>query len=117
MLPGLFVFGGPFVQATDSAPLALPRPAPRRATPRNYELLASLPFVGVHLAPLVAIWVGVTWEAAVLCFALWAGRMFWVTAGYHRYFSHRSFRTSRIMQFVFAFLCQTSSQRGVLWWA
>src|SRR5271156_2929698 len=44
-------------------------------------------------------------------------RMFGVTAGYHRYFSHRSYKLGRIGQFVMAFLAQTSGQKGVLWWA
>ena len=43
--------------------------------------------------------------------------MFGVCAGYHRYFSHRAFKTSRAGQFVLACLAQSSAQRGVLWWA
>jgi stearoyl-CoA desaturase (delta-9 desaturase) len=43
--------------------------------------------------------------------------MFGITAGFHRYFSHRSFKTSRGFQFILAFLGQSSAQRGVLWWA
>ncbi|MGH9203229.1 MAG: fatty acid desaturase, partial [Vicinamibacterales bacterium] len=56
-------------------------------------------------------------QAVVLCLALYVVRMFVVTAGYHRYFSHRSFKTSRVFQFILGFLAQTSAQRGVLWWA
>ncbi len=43
--------------------------------------------------------------------------MFFVTAGYHRYFSHRSFKTSRWFQFFLAWMAMSSSQKGVLWWA
>jgi len=43
--------------------------------------------------------------------------MFFVTAGYHRYFSHRAFKTSRVFQFVIAFMAMSSAQKGVLWWA
>jgi len=43
--------------------------------------------------------------------------MFFVTAGYHRYFSHRTYKTSRWFQFFLAFMAQTSAQKGVLWWA
>ena len=43
--------------------------------------------------------------------------MFGVTAGYHRYFSHRTFKMSRLGQFLLAFLAQSSAQRGALWWA
>ncbi|MBS2032732.1 MAG: acyl-CoA desaturase [Deltaproteobacteria bacterium] len=44
-------------------------------------------------------------------------RMVGVTLGYHRYFSHRTFKTSRPMQFLIAFLAMSSMQKGVLWWA
>ena len=78
---------------------------------------AAIPFLLFHLACIGIFWTGVTPSALVLCGALYAIRMFVVTAGYHRYFSHRSFNTSRAGQFVLAFLCQTSAQRGVIWWA
>jgi stearoyl-CoA desaturase (delta-9 desaturase) len=44
-------------------------------------------------------------------------RMFGVTAGYHRYFSHRSYKLGRAAQFVMALLAQSAAQKGVLWWA
>ena len=74
-------------------------------------------FVVAHLACFAAIWTGVTLEALALGFVLYVVRMFGITAGYHRYFSHRAFKTSRAFQFVLAFLAQSSAQRGVLWWA
>ncbi|MDX1660648.1 MAG: acyl-CoA desaturase [Gemmatimonadota bacterium] len=77
----------------------------------------AIPFLLVHLASLGVIWSGMTWEAAILCVGLYFGRMFAITAGFHRYFSHRSFDTSRVFQFVLAFLSQTSLQQGVLWWS
>src|SRR5689334_8178268 len=87
------------------------------ATPRRYELVGSLPFVIIHLLPLGALWTGVSWQAAVCCVALYWLRMIAVTAGYHRYFSHRTFKTSRVGQFLLAFAAETSAQKGVLWWA
>jgi len=78
---------------------------------------AAIPFVLVHLACLGAVWTGVSVNALVLCAALYVVRMFGVTAGYHRFFSHRSFRTSRAGQFALAWLAQSSAQRGALWWA
>ena len=77
----------------------------------------TVPFLLVHLACFAAFWTGVTAQALVVCIALYVVRMFVVTAGYHRYFSHRSFKTSRVFQFILGFLAQTSAQRGVLWWA
>jgi stearoyl-CoA desaturase (delta-9 desaturase) len=43
--------------------------------------------------------------------------MFGIGAGYHRYFSHRSYSTGRFLQFILAFLAQSSAQKSVLWWA
>ena len=77
----------------------------------------TIPFLLLHLAGLAAIWTGVSTTAVVLCVVLYVVRMFGVTAGYHRYFSHRSFKTSRVFQFLLAFLAQSSAQRGILWWA
>jgi len=70
-----------------------------------------------HLAVLGALWSGVTWQAVVVCVALFVFRMWAVTAGYHRYFSHRTFETSRVFQFVLAWCATMTAQRGVLWWA
>lgn len=77
----------------------------------------AIPFVLVHLACLGAIWTGVRAIDLAVCAALYLLRMWAVTAGYHRYFSHRSYRTGRVFQFVLALLCQSSAQKGVLWWA
>ena len=77
-----------------------------------------LRFWGVHLAAFLGILIfGLTIPAIITCFILYFVRMFGVTAGYHRYFSHRSFKTSRIFGFLLAFLAQSSGQRGVIWWA
>ena len=57
------------------------------------------------------------WSYLVVCLALYYVRMFFVTAGYHRYFSHRSFKTSRAFQFIMALVATSSTQKGVLWWA
>jgi stearoyl-CoA desaturase (Delta-9 desaturase) len=78
---------------------------------------STVPFLLVHLACLAAIWTGVTAEALFLCGALYVLRIFAIGAGYHRYFAHRAYKTSRVAQFLLAFLAQTSAQRGVLWWA
>src|SRR4051812_49537628 len=88
---------------TGAVPLLVPEveveesePAPRRTT---YNWPGMLPFVLSHVAVLGAFWSGVTWQALALCFALYLVRMWAVTAGYHRYFAHRSFETSRPFAF------------------
>src|SRR5678809_1206638 len=58
-----------------------------------------------------------SWTGLALAIASYYLRMFFVTTGYHRYFSHRTFKTSRFGQLVFAFMAQTSAQKGSLWWA
>jgi len=80
--------------------------------------VVSLPFYGVHVAAVVGVaLVGWSWKGAALCAALYYVRMFGVTGAYHRYFSHRTYRTGRAFQFFLAVLAQTSLQKGVLWWA
>ncbi|MGZ3584821.1 MAG: fatty acid desaturase, partial [Ktedonobacterales bacterium] len=78
---------------------------------------SAIPFIVVHVACLTAVWSGVTWQALGLCLALYWLRIFAIGAGYHRYFSHRAFATSRVFQFFLAFLAQSSAQKSVLWWA
>ncbi|WP_404713505.1 acyl-CoA desaturase [Sphingomonas sp. MMS24-J13] len=85
--------------------------------PHDIIYPSTIPFLLVHLGCITAIWTGVTWPAVALCVGLYWLRMFAVTAGYHRYFSHRAFATGRIFQFLLAFLAQSSAQRSVLWWA
>jgi stearoyl-CoA desaturase (delta-9 desaturase) len=75
------------------------------------------PLLAIHVGAVVALFMGAGWQLWLLAFALFMVRMFGVTAGYHRYFSHRSYKTSRGVQFLLALLAQSSSQRGVLWWA
>jgi stearoyl-CoA desaturase (delta-9 desaturase) len=78
---------------------------------------AGAAFWAVHAACLLAFYTGVSWSAFAVCLALFWLRMFGVTAGYHRYFSHRSYKTGRAFQFVLAFLGTLAVQKGVLWWA
>ncbi len=78
---------------------------------------AAIPFILIHLAALGVFWTGFTLTSVILCISLYVIRMWALTAGFHRYFSHRSYKTSRAFQFFMAFLGQTSAQRGVIWWS
>ncbi len=89
----------------------------KRGVDEQTTWLRSWPFLFAHLLPLGAIWTGVGLQDFVLCFALYFIRMFFVTAGYHRYFAHRTYKMGRVMQFTMAFGAMTSIQKGVLWWA
>jgi len=81
------------------------------------DWLRIVPFVAIHLGCLAVIWVGASTEAVAAAAALFAVRMFAITGFYHRYFSHRAFRTSRVTQFIFALIAASAAQRGPLWWA
>ncbi len=71
----------------------------------------------IHLSIIAAIWTGVTGASVAICIGLYIIHMWSVTAGYHRYFSHKSFSTSRVFQFILAWLSQSATQLGVLWWS
>lgn len=88
-----------------------------RARTKRVEFDRCLPFLFLHLACLGVFLVGVSQAALLACFLSYFIRMFAITGFYHRYFSHRSFKTSRLAQFFFAFLGASSAQRGPLWWA
>ncbi len=89
----------------------------KRATDEQVNWLASTPFIIIHLASLLVIWAGFSWTAVILLILTYGLRMFAITGGYHRYFSHRTFKTSRVFQFLLAFLGATAVQKGPLWWA
>ena len=78
---------------------------------------SAIPFVLVHLACFAAIWTGVTWQAVAIGVTLYWLRIFAIGAGYHRYFSHRAYSTSRAFQFILAVLATSTAQKSVLWWA
>ncbi|HEY4106800.1 MAG TPA: acyl-CoA desaturase [Polyangiaceae bacterium] len=88
------------------------------AKDHRIAVLKSLPFFLIHIASVAGIfWLGWSWKGLLLALVLYYVRMFGVTGVYHRYFSHRTFRTSRAFQLVLAILAMTSVQKGVLWWA
>lgn len=81
------------------------------------DLVRVIPFFLLHAACLSVFWVGVSPIAIGLALVTFFGRVFGLTAFYHRYFSHRAFKTSRWFQFCGAFLGASAGQRGPLWWA
>lgn len=102
--------------ALSPAPLARSKPWIRSGDELDWG--ATVGFVVVHAAALAGVaWVGVTQRGLALAAILYAVRVFGITAGFHRYFAHRAFKTSRLAQFVLALVATTSTQQGVLWWA
>jgi len=87
------------------------------AAARTIDWIGLIPYAAMHLGCLAVIWVGWSPVAVGVAVSLYFIRMFAVTAFYHRYFSHRTFRTSRAFQFIAAVMGNACVQRGPLWWA
>ncbi|MCE9530992.1 MAG: fatty acid desaturase [Planctomycetes bacterium] len=97
-------------------------PTPSRTRPVSFFRFASknvnkVYFVALHILVATVFLVPVTWTALGLCVGFYIVRMFGITAGYHRYFSHRAYKTSRWFQFVLACIGCSAMQKGPLWWA
>ena len=86
--------------------------------PRTKTVYLSLVLLAaMHAACLLVFFLPVSSLVVWLAVAGYALRMWAITAGYHRYFSHRSYKTSRVFQFVLAVLGTSAMQNGPLWWA
>lgn len=81
------------------------------------SLLVSLPFISVHIGALFALTISPSPFALFMVFLMYFIRMFGITAGFHRFFSHKTFKTSRTFQFILAYLATSSAQMGPIWWA
>jgi stearoyl-CoA desaturase (delta-9 desaturase) len=84
---------------------------------KKVDWFRILPLVFMHVMCLGVIWVGWSWTAVFIALGLYLVRMFAITAFYHRYFSHKAFKTNRFWQFIFGALGNSTVQRGPLWWA
>jgi stearoyl-CoA desaturase (delta-9 desaturase) len=92
-------------------------PEKMRNEPDKVDWVRCIPFIILHAGCLGIIWVGASWFAVWTAVALYVVRMFAVTGIYHRYFSHKTYSTSRFGQFLLALWGATTVQRGALWWA
>ena len=88
-----------------------------RSEEDKVDWVRCIPFIILHAGCLGVIWVGWSWFAVWAAVALYFLRMFAVTGIYHRYFSHKTYSTSRAGQFFLALWGGTTVQRGGLWWA
>jgi len=86
-------------------------------TQDRVEWFRCVPYILIHLGALLVFFTPFALPCIVVLGISYAARMFAITAFYHRYFSHRTFKTSRIVQFLGAFVACASGQRGPLWWA
>jgi stearoyl-CoA desaturase (delta-9 desaturase) len=105
-----------FVQWFDSDYTPLGAEATRQL-PDRVDWVRCLPFIILHLGCFAVIWTGWSPFAVGVAIALYFVRMFAVTGIHHRYFSHKTYSTSRFGQFLLAVFAGTTVQRGSLWWA
>ena len=87
------------------------------STPGRVAWFRVAPFLLLHVACLLVFVVGWSWPAVGVAITVYFARVFGLTAFYHRYFSHRAFKTSRFVQFCGALLANSAAQRGPIWWA
>jgi stearoyl-CoA desaturase (delta-9 desaturase) len=88
-----------------------------RAAPQGGNRLSVVMFVIAHLLAVVSFFFPLTWPLLAMAIGSYIIRMWAVSMGYHRYFSHRSFKTSRAFQFIMAWVGACAVQNGPLWWA
>jgi stearoyl-CoA desaturase (delta-9 desaturase) len=105
---------------------ALPRPVlpspkqPRfvkRAIKNTLMWMNLLPFVALHLSVIAVFFVPVSWECVALFLVSFLVRTWGLTGGFHRYFSHRAYKTSRLGQFIIGCIGSSALQKGPMWWA
>ncbi|MEZ6138478.1 MAG: acyl-CoA desaturase [Pirellulaceae bacterium] len=86
-------------------------------SPGRVQWFRVAPFIALHASGLFVFLVGFSWTAFVVAVIVYFARVFALTAFYHRYFSHRAFKTTRVLQFIGALLGNAAGQRGPIWWA
>lgn len=104
------------MQWLDSWSVSVPHDA-LTSESKQIQWLRIIPFILLHLACLAVFWVGFSWFAFAFMLFFYFIRMFAITAFFHRYLSHKTFQTSRWLQFIFILIGTMSAQRGPLWWA
>src|SRR5438309_205819 len=96
-----------------SEPILVTAPRPRSLA----SIFNFLGIVAIHFGTVVAFTRGFSWKLVLLALATYWIRMFAITGVYHRYFAHRSYKTSRAFQLFLAILGCSATQKGPLWWA
>ena len=104
-------------QTLERTPIGVDAEALTRDPSERVNWVKSIPFLLVHALPLLVIFTGVSRTALILLAVTFFGRMFFITGGYHRYFSHKAYRCNRFVQFLVGFFGTSCAQKGPLWWA
>jgi len=84
---------------------------------KQIDWARAIPYFLIHISIISVFYVGFSNFALLVCFLMFTIRMFAITGFYHRYFSHKTFKTTRVAQFIFAIIGASAVQRGPIWWA
>ncbi|MGK7872423.1 MAG: acyl-CoA desaturase [Xenococcaceae cyanobacterium] len=75
-----------------------------------------IPFVGTIIAIISLWWLPIGPIEIGLIVGLWALTMTGVSVGFHRYYTHRSFKTNQVMRVIFAILGSIAGQGPLISW-
>jgi stearoyl-CoA desaturase (delta-9 desaturase) len=89
----------------------------KRMKKKSNSLITKIAFTLMHISCLGVFFINYNITAILVFFITFSTRTFALTAGYHRYFAHKSFQTSRVFQFILALVGTWASQKGPLWWS
>lgn len=85
---------------------------------QSTDWFKAIPFLMMHVGSIVGLFImPITLQGVLLTIGTYYFLMTGLTISYHRYFSHRTFKTSRAFQFIMALWGTLTVQKGVLWWA
>lgn len=96
---------------------AIPPRAPISVTTIVLHAWSLAPMIAVHVGAIGVLFVAGTWADWITLAVVAYLRGLISTIGYHRFFAHRSFKTSRVAQFFLASACCANLQQGPMWWA
>ena len=83
---------------------------------RHFLIYNVLPFVGTILAFISLLWFPIGSIEIGMVVVLWALTMIGVSVGFHRYYTHRAFKTNQMMRIIFVILGSMAAQGPLISW-
>jgi stearoyl-CoA desaturase (delta-9 desaturase) len=88
-----------------------------RLQKRHFIFYNILPIIGTIIAVSLLFYVPITWAEITVFFIMWLLTGIGVTAGYHRLFAHRCYKTTTGVRVMLGILGSMSGMGSVLSWA
>jgi stearoyl-CoA desaturase (Delta-9 desaturase) len=83
----------------------------------NIAFLTTTPVIGIVGTALYTWRHGFHWWMPVLTMVMYSLVGMSICAGYHRFFSHKSYEASPVVQVFYAFFGAMAAQNSILWWS